>query len=85
MRGGSRENGSIIAGMRLFWIAIVVLAALLPMAPMILCAILIAVGLLSPDAFSRPPFFEDILSDAQPVALLALSHFRAPPARVHFA
>jgi hypothetical protein len=71
--------------MRLFWIAIAVLAALLPFAPTIVCAILIAVSFLSPYASSRPECFEDILSDAQPVALLALSHFRAPPAHVHFA
>ncbi|HEU4888570.1 MAG TPA: hypothetical protein VFV49_11830 [Thermoanaerobaculia bacterium] len=71
--------------MRLFLIGVIVLAAMLPLAPMVLCAIVVAIGLLAPYPASRPRFFEDVVSDAQPVALLALSLFRAPPARVHFA
>lgn len=70
--------------MRLFWIGLLVLAALLPIAP-ILIGVVLAAGLIWPDASSRPRSFTEVLSDAQPVALLALSHFRAPPARVHFA
>lgn len=67
--------------MRLFWIAIVLLAALLPLAPILVCAIFIAADLI-PDATSLSRRFDDELSDAQPVALLALSHFRAPPAQL---
>lgn len=67
--------------MRLFWIAIVVLAALLPVAPIVVCAILVTIALLAPDAASRPWRLDDLQSDAQPVALLALSPFRAPPSR----
>ena len=67
--------------MRLFTIAIVVLAAaLLPIAPILVCAILISTSLIAPDASSRPRHIDDLTSDAQPVALLALSLFRAPPA-----
>ena len=67
--------------MRLFWLAVVLLAAFLPLAPILVCAILIAADLV-PDATSRLHRFGDELSDAQPVALLALSHFRAPPAQL---
>ncbi len=67
--------------MRIFWIAIVVLAALLPVAPIVVCAILVTIALVAPDAGSRSWRFEDLQSDAQPVALLSLSRFRAPPAQ----
>jgi hypothetical protein len=70
--------------MRLLWVGLLVLAALLPIAPILIGAVL-AACLIWPDASSRPRHFADVLSDAQPVALLALSLFRAPPARVHFA
>ena len=67
--------------MRLFWTAIVVLAALLPIAPIVVCAILVAICLFAPAAVSQLPLIADP-SDAQPVALLALSLFRAPPAQL---
>ncbi len=67
--------------MRIFWIAIVVLAALLPVAPIGVCAILVTIALVAPDAASRSWRIEDLQSDAQPVALQSLSHFRAPPAQ----
>lgn len=65
-----------------FWIAIVVLAALLPMAPIVLCAFaLIAIGVVLFAATTQLESIEDRPRDVQPVALLALSLFRAPPAR----
>lgn len=67
--------------MRLVWIAVVLLAALLPLGPILVCAIFIAADLI-PDATSGLRRFDDELSGAQPVALLALSHFRAPPAQL---
>jgi hypothetical protein len=70
--------------MRLFRIGLLVLAALLPIAP-ILIGVVLAAGLIWPAASSCRRWIEDTVSDAQPVALVALSHFRAPPARVHFA
>ncbi len=69
--------------MRLFAIVIVVLAAaLLPIAPILVCAILISISLVAPDASSGQRCIDDLTSDAQPVALLALSHFRAHPAQL---
>jgi hypothetical protein len=67
----------------MFAIAIVMLAAaLLPIAPILVCAILISISLIAPDASSHPRCIDDFTSDAQPVALLALSLFRAPPAQL---
>ncbi len=71
--------------MRLFWIAIVLFAALLPVATIVVCAFFVVLGLMVSDATSRPHRAADLGSDAQPVALLALSRFRAPPVRALFA
>ena len=68
--------------MRLWWIAIVVLAALLPIAPIVVCAILVAPLLFAPDASARPVRIDDSAPHAQRLALLAVSLLRAPPARL---
>lgn len=71
--------------MRLLWIGIIIFAALLPVATIVVCAFFVALDLIVSDAASRPHRAADFASDAQSVALLALSRFRAPPVRALFA
>lgn len=65
--------------MRAFAIAMLVLAAaLLPLAPIVVCAIAIAVVLLTAPE-QRVRAFERVVCAVQRAALLALTPFRAPP------
>lgn len=61
-------------------LAVILLAAFTPLAPIVVCAVLLAVVLFAPWPAFLPLRLETAGRDEQPVALLALVSFRAPPA-----
>ncbi len=63
---------------RFIFIAAILLAAMIPAAPIVICAVLVTLALFAVDAgvIARRVV---VRSDVQPVSLLALARFRAPP------
>ena len=61
------------------WIAIALMAALVPFAPAAICAVVLTLSVFTADLLVQPLQRAVVVCDAQPLSLLVVTLFRGPP------
>jgi hypothetical protein len=62
-----------------FWVAIVLMAALVPFVPAAIFAVVLTLAVFTADLPVQPLQRAVVVRDAQPLSLLAVTRFRGPP------
>ena len=63
----------------IFWLAIALMASLVPFAPAAICAVVLTLCIFTADLPVQPLQRAVVVRDAQPLSLLAVTLFRGPP------